>query len=235
MILKMDWDTDYFGIKCGKVVIENSLENIETVKQEMLKYDFVSIQNPGNRADVNCLIGKYTDAYLVDINIQLKKAINKQFLVNKGTEIKPSLDMASDDKEMLSVEESDFVFSKFVCDDKLREKNGYLVYKEWLINACSKKEKYFALHYFDDKLVGYVLFGINNDVATIELVKVEREYMGQHIATNMINEIEDYLYQRNIKYLIVGTQVNNIPAINLYHSLGFKELSRTSVFHWWNK
>lgn len=49
----------------------------------------------------------------------------------------------------------------------------------------------------------------------------------------MIESIEKFLADKNITKLRVGTQVNNIPAINLYHSIGFKEMSRTSVFHLW--
>ena len=84
-----------------------------------------------------------------------------------------------------------------------------------------------------DNVCAYILFNIDNNVGTIELVKVAKEYQGQHIATSMIESIENFLDDKNITKLRVGTQVNNIPAINLYHSIGFKEISRTSVFHLW--
>lgn len=115
----------------------------------------------------------------------------------------------------------------------LKKRNGYLVYSEWLKNACKDANKYFALLMSKDNVCAYILFNIDNNVGTIELVKVAKEYQGQHIATSMIESIEKFLADKNITKLRVGTQVNNIPAINLYHSIGFKEISRTSVFHLW--
>ena len=58
----------------------------------------------------------------------------------------------------------------------LKKRNGYLVYREWLKNACKDANKYFALLMSKDNVCAYILFNIDNNVGTIELVKVAKEY-----------------------------------------------------------
>ena len=45
-ILDLEWDTNFFKINCGKVIINNSLEKEDFFKLllELDKYDFVSIK-----------------------------------------------------------------------------------------------------------------------------------------------------------------------------------------------
>ena len=131
------------------------------------------------------------------------------------------------------VDESDFEFSKFVCDEEMKERKGYLVYREWIKNSRKEDNRYFEIFSHDNKIGAYVLFNMLNGEGTVEIVKVNRENQGKHIATQMINNIESFLYENGIQKIKVGTQFNNIPAMNLYHFLGFKETSRTSIFHLW--
>lgn len=233
-IKPLQWDTEYFGIRCDKAVVYDSDTDFSEFCQDTCEYEFVTIQNIGNNVEVNKQIAINTSAYLVDVNIQFEKEILTDNINGSNScIIMKTVDTPDNIRRKLTVEKNDFKFSKFVCDDELKKRNGYLVYSEWLKNACKDANKYFALFMSKDNVCAYILFNIDNNVGTIELVKVAKEYQGQHIATSMIESIEKFLADKNITKLRVGTQVNNIPAINLYHSIGFKEISRTSVFHLW--
>lgn len=233
-IKPLQWDTEYFGIRCGKAVVNDSDTDFSEFCQDTCEYEFVTIQNIGNNVEVNKQIAINTSAYLVDVNIQFEKEIlTDNINESNSCIIMKTVDTPDNIRRKLTVEKNDFKFSKFVCDDELKKRNGYLVYSEWLKNACKDANKYFALLMSKDNVCAYILFNVDNNIGTIELVKVDKEYQGQHIATSMIESIEKFLADKNIIKLRVGTQVNNIPAINLYHSIGFKEISRTSVFHLW--
>lgn len=233
-IKPLQWDTEYFGIRCGKAVVNDSDTDFSEFCQDTCEYEFVTIQNIGNNVEVNKQIAINTSAYLVDVNIQFEKEIlTDNINESNSCIIMKTVDTPDNIRRKLTVEKNDFKFSKFVCDDELKKRNGYLVYREWLKNACKDANKYFALLMSKDNVCAYILFNVDNNIGTIELVKVDKEYQGQHIATSMIESIEKFLADKNITKLRVGTQVNNIPAINLYHSIGFKEISRTSVFHLW--
>ena len=84
-----------------------------------------------------------------------------------------------------------------------------------------------------NEIQGFILFSIDKDSGTLELVKVNERYRGEGVCSQLIKKIENYLLSENVTDAHVGTQVNNIAAINLYHKLGYREISRTSVYHWW--
>lgn len=234
LIVPLEWDTNYFNIKCGKSVLTESMgeEELKIFHEEKENYDFIAIQNVGNNPHNNHVLGKNTDAYLVDINVQFAKNIEKTESGNRFSIFRAE-ELNEFHKNSFRIKESDFAFSKFVCDPQLKARNGYLVYQQWLLNACKDDNKYFIMYYDGDVLAAYILFRVQDATATVELVQVNDEYKGRRIATDMIHQIERYLYDKGVKKLIVGTQLNNIPAINLYHNLGFRETSRTSVYHWW--
>ena len=234
----LEWDTDFFGISCGRLVIDAPEVDLRGLLEQLDTYQFVTIQNVGNKVGINKTIAENTQAFLVDINIQFEKDVMRGFSGYTEKHENIAVIKAKDtDKQIhdkLLVEREDFVFSKFVCDDKLDVRNGYLVYKEWLKNSRNYDNKYFALYYDGNEIGGYILFSIYDGEGTIELVKVNREYKGKGIATEMIRTVENCLKDKGIATVKVGTQLNNIPAINLYHYLGFREISRTSVYHLWN-
>lgn len=236
VIDNLDWDTDYFGIKCGKISIRTNEFDVKSLVSKCNEFDFVSIQNIGNSTEINRKIACFKGAFLADINIQFEKKISIKQEDEKSIVIIAAEDVKTEKINKIDIEENDFKYSKFVCDPFFKKKKGYLVYKEWLRNACGKKNKYFVF-FKDDKgcIVAYILFSAMEKTGTIELVKVDKEYQGKNIAKKMISAIEMYLYQQDFSVLKVGTQLNNIPAINLYHSVGFKEISRTSVYHFWKK
>lgn len=238
IINPLEWDTDYFKVNCGRLVVDAEPFDMSDFERAARDYDFISIQNVGNSINVNREIARHTDAFLVDVNVQFEKdvaATFKNFEEDYQSSIFKSVEIPDCLFDELNVDQSDFLYSKFVCDDKLNQRNGYLVYKEWLKNARNDKCKFFIVFKDKDSVGAYILFNIRDDVGTIELVKVNREFQGRYIATYLINEIERFLYYKQVKKIRVGTQLNNIPAMNLYHGLGFKEFSRTSIFHYWKR
>lgn len=232
-ISPLAWDTDYFGIRCGKLVLKSPVPVLDDLEQALSSYDFVTIQNIGNNMQTNCSLGLHTSAYLADINIHFEKTAVFQNTDERMT-VCPATELREDVRNQLTVEESDFSFSKFVCDPQFAQRKGYLVYEQWLKNACNADNKYFCCYFDGDKLAAFILFSIADDKCTAELVMVKADYRGHRIGSSMLHCIENYAYTHDIHTLCVGTQINNIPAINLYHAMGFRETERTSVYHYWN-
>lgn len=231
IIEKMNWDSEFFHIRCGKALVTTK-EDVESLIKESLNYDFVSIQNIGNKIGINKLIAVNTDAFLVDINIQFAKTI--EFNNNGDNNCIIICTKEAKDKYNIEISEDDFSHSKFIKDDNFRLRNGYKVYEEWIKNSMNDEDKYFAMQFSkQNDIKGFILFKMDNDNAVLELVKVNEQYRGEGVCSQLIREIENYTMHNGIRDIHVGTQVNNIAAINLYHKLGYKEVSRTSVYHWW--
>ena len=56
------------------------------------------------------------------------------------------------------------------------------------------------------------------------------------IGTEMMMNLEKYIYDNHkddIKYIRVGTQSNNISAINFYVGNGFRVKEIRSIYHYW--
>ena len=75
VIQPLAWDTDYFGIPCGRAILnaETTEEKLQQLVLELDNFAFVTLQNVGNCPDINRFIAQNTQAYLADVNIQFKK------------------------------------------------------------------------------------------------------------------------------------------------------------------
>lgn len=237
-VKKLKWDSEYFGVLSCRVDLNEELEqkNFMTMMQEVKDYHFVSLNNHGNQAYNNYLIGKNTNAFLVDTNIQFIKRIkDKQetidslklnFFVNNRQQR---------NEDILTISKEAFTISKFTNDPFLKERKGELVYYYWAKNAFKREDRYFLKAQFNEKTYGFILFRMEEESAVIELIAVDKQQMGKHVGKNMLKYLESYLKRSDIRALKVGTQLDNVDAINFYHSCNFKEKEKTTVYHWWNK
>lgn len=232
IIQNLQWDSIFFNMKCGKVIIDDKFSRWDELYEDVNKYNFVTIQNIGNKIYNNEKIALIKGAFLADLNIQFEKEVQSGF-ENTNCKIYSCVDIPRELFESVKVYPYDFVFSKFECDSRLKKLNGYKVYEEWLKNSKGDASK-FVTFYLEDGICGFILFCIEGNEARIELIKVESNFQKKGIATKMIKHLENYLSEKEVGVLKVGTQVNNLGAINLYHHIGFKEVLGTSIYHYWN-
>ena len=110
-------------------------------------------------------------------------------------------------------------FSKEKCD---------VFYKKWIQNCVSGRcnRNYIAI--CNDKIVGFI-FGIEKkDECIIDLIWVDKNFRGQGIGKSLIFKL---LRDTNAKVSYVGTQLQNVPAVNLYTSCGYRLMKTTAVYH----
>ena len=231
----LDWDTEYFGVKSAKVILKGNVS--ETEQNEILnfcsKYEFVSIFNLDNNSYNNFWIGKKTKAFLTDINIQFVKQINKKLIsTDKFTNIYNSY---TKNQDVLKIAKEAFLYSRFYNDPNLLKEKAQNVYCHWTECAFNKSDKYFIIAQRNGEVAGYLLFSINLEYsfATIELIAVRQKYKGQKVGRSLIINLENFAYENRIKFIKVGTQVDNISAVRFYNSCDFKYLGSRSIYHYW--
>lgn len=229
---ELKWDTEFFGIKSAKVILNNSIDeqDIEKILTEIEEkgYEFLTINNVGNNDNNNYMLKNIPDIFLADVNIQFeKKTENKKEMDNKVS-IHNNFEY---NEEILKISRNSFIYSRFMND--LNLKNSSDVYVEWAKNAFNREDKYFCTYKTDDKVLGYLLFSINNKFLTIELIAVDNNCKGKGIGKKLINKIEEFAYLNNISIIRVGTQLNNIYAQNFYINNGFRHISNNSIYHLW--
>ena len=230
----LEWDTDYFGVKSARV---NLLGNINEKGQEDIlsfckNYDFVTIANFENRNENNLWIGKKTSAFLADVNVQFVKELN-------------SLETHSEDKtyvtnnlpvndQILNIARKSFRYSRFFNDPNLSKSKSQNIYLNWAKGAFLQEDKYFVICEREDHIAGYLLFSSEENCATVELIAVDEAYQGKGIGKSLIKAMESFTFDKVINKIKVGTQVNNIPAVQFYSKMGFKYMNCSSIYHIWN-
>lgn len=246
--IPLDWDTEYFGIKSARINLfgpanENEQEKI---KEFCRNYDFVTIANLYNRKENNLWIGKNTNAFLTDINMQFIRQINDS--TSSSCTLTGSNDSGfagcsititntyEGNKKILDIAEKAFKFSRFFCDPFLPADLACNIYRQWSKDAFHKKDKYFTICCKDNEPVGYLLFSLNKEDGSscIELIAVDIGCTGQGIGKFLIAASEAYIGGQGISRINVGTQADNIPAVRLYLGCGFKYSCCSSIYHLWN-
>ncbi len=236
-IKKLEWDSLFFGLNVGKITIENEINEDEMINLNKLSqnFQFYTINNVGNLFNNNVNIGKHTNGYLADVNIQFKKKI-KRLLINDYPDIEIKITNFKKKSDKIIELSSNFNESRFVLDSNFEKDVAIEMYKEWVKNSFERENKYFSIASYNDKVIGFLLFSVKGEgEAIIELLSISNEYRGKGFGKKLVNKTEEKLYELDITKLKVGTQLNNSVAINFYHSMGFKQVDLTSIYHCWNR
>jgi len=236
--IPLEWDSRYFGIKCARVNLMGPASEAE--QEEIIRLcceeDFVVLANLHNNNENNLWIGSRTRAFLADINIQLCKqtgtgrsipaiADSELTICNNFTGYEKLLDIAGEA----------FRHSRFFNDPYLPAEQAAGIYRQWSRDAFMREDKYFVLCRRKGELAGYLLFSLDKKEGSclIELVAVARKHTGQGIGRQLLAACEVSCAEQAVSMIRVGTQANNLAAIRLYQSSGFKYSHCNSIYHLW--
>lgn len=232
-IIKLDWDTNYFGVKAAKVILNKQFEtvNFEKLVSKCNEFDFITIVNGENNSINNYLIGKYTSGFLVDVNVQFLKTV-------KSNRIPSSCRIFNNfeyNLKILEIANSEFTFSRFYNDPNLNEKLSKEIYLNWVKNSFNKENKFFIVAQEKDIVQGFLLFSFIDELITIELISLSKSSQGMGIGTELLDCLEAFAISRGLKKIVVGTQIDNEQAVNFYMRKGFNFNSKSSIYHYWPK
>jgi len=235
---ELEWDSEFFGCKCGELNIFSSEElnvlsdEVEKIKNE---YDFLILRNIGNNPEVNWWINEHISAALVDINSSLKLSKDRfdKFSGNKE-DFCIAEALHFDNQEILTMV-SNFKSSRFSNDPHISSEQTNQLYLNWVRNSEGKPNKKFCFIVKEKELAGFILFTIDkkNKSINLDLVSTNEKYQGQGIATGMIGSIIGFANKNEIDNITTGTQVNNLQAINVYIRNGFSISGVSSIYHYW--
>ncbi|WLR55464.1 GNAT family N-acetyltransferase [Mesobacillus subterraneus] len=229
----LKWDTEFFGVKSGKAVLNKELTTTEwnELLSKCKNYQFISIVNLFSEPKNAQTIGLNTSAFLADTNIQFEKKVNGPKNIPGNVTIHQSLPR---DERILEM--ANFEYSKFIEDEKLAKRGGSQVYYEWISNSFNNPEKYFALYRSENNyLNGFVLFSFNQNECVIELIAVSNTNKSKGIGTALFSTVEFEAERRGINVIQVGTQIRNLEAINFYHKVGCQQIGCHQVYHLWKE
>lgn len=234
---KLEWDTKYFRCKSSRVDVlgKLTLSHIQEIKGLIKEDQFITFTNPKGMIGNSKLIIQELGAYLVDINVQLSnvKVNSNIYQKNKFIHIKNNY---NGNEEILELVGQTFTNSRFYNDTLISRENASGIYINWVRDALNKKEKYFCLFNQGQNTVGFILFSITNQkIITIELMTVGDKWRKSGVGTQLISGLYYYCIEHGYETVNVGTQLENINALNFYTKNGLKIKDIRYVYHLWNK
>ncbi|WP_195913971.1 GNAT family N-acetyltransferase [Planomicrobium sp. YIM 101495] len=231
-IQPLDWDSNYFGVSAAKVIINEELreKDFQEIKSQVRDFEFVVINNMDNAVENNHLIGLYSNAFLVDMNVQfemeMKPAHSPSFYKVKNQYEK--------NEEILEIAKNAFNYSRFYNDPFLDGNLSRDIYFNWVNNSFEKAEKFFIVAEEGGQIFGFILFSIKNSKElVIELISLAPASQGKGIGTKLISTVKHYAENNSLHKIKVGTQIDNLQAMNFYAKKGFDFCSKASIYHYW--
>lgn len=222
----LKWDTDFFGIKVGKSIIDTSTKRWFCVENET--YDLIVVEQ---QDDFDVSIENYNHTFK-EIKLVFS---NKNISCHGGLENIKDLDQDTIASEKLyDLALLSGSYSRFLLDKNIGEDNFIALYKEWVDNSVSKQfaDKIFYISK-GSNIVGFVTVAIKDAYAQIGLIAVNEQCQGKGYGAQLLKKVENYCWQQNIKELRIPTQYKNKQACLFYKKKGYEVCQKNIIKHFW--
>jgi len=123
------------------------------------------------------------------------------------------------------------MFSRFHLDPHINNTIANQIKEKWVDNFFNGlRGDYLIVKEVDSFIVGFLLILKKKEDYVIDLIAVDSNYRKLGGASDMILHLESLTDQRTA--IITGTQVGNMPSINLYQKHGFRINHCSYIFHY---
>lgn len=167
---------------------------------------------------------------LVETNVTLEKDILMEEEFTFHNEIR--LANSQDEEQTVNVAAASFEYSRFHADVKVSKQKANKIKAEWVRNYFKgQRGTDMVIGVIEDRIAGFLQLLKSQDTLVIDLIAVDPGARNKKMATDMINYAQQYCRGRCVKYR-VGTQLVNIPSLNLYQDMGFRIKNKEYVLHY---
>ena len=225
----LEWDSNFFGLKVGRVDISASEDSISLASQkQVLKDQYDLIYVFGSQE----LFFEEADANLIDNKVVFALAELSGFNYHESVIDWPVENGLTDDVLLLALESGKY--SRFKLDGKLPVGSYERLYTRWIEQSVNHSIASDVFCYMiEGKPRGLVTIDLNDGVGTIGLVAIHPDFQHQGIGTSILRHIIRFAHDKRCEKLYVATQLDNEPACHLYKKCGMVIDSITKVWHWW--
>jgi dTDP-4-amino-4,6-dideoxy-D-galactose acyltransferase len=236
MIIPLEWDTNFFGIKTGKLdaevyPAEEFIARLKTLihSEFQLIYVFAPHNDTLLKKEIFESGGNlYDEKVTYSLNLS---GFSPEFSSNihscKGTEM-------DNDLEALAIESGKF--SRFRTDPKIPKKKFEDLYRLWMKNSLSGTFAKEVFAYEEDrKKLGMISIDIRQGEGWIGIIAVNETYRGRAIGKLLVHSVIKLCQDNKVGILNVQTQKENIVSCTFYEKIGFSVNSIKDVYHLWKK
>lgn len=224
----LNWDSDFFGFKVGRIVIND-------IRSEVIINDITYLKEKGcaliyliSPEPLDIRYSGAQDINLVDIKrsyiLEKPKIIPVRNIVRAYT---------GNSEVLYNLAFQAGEHSRFKVDKNITDNDFKRLYRLWIDNSLSKDfADYTLVINSKDNPMGFITAKIKNHELSIGLFATNAEYRGRGIGTSLIQSIinEGALKELAIE---VTTQASNKTACKFYENKGFKLNSEEYIYHVW--
>lgn len=122
--------------------------------------------------------------------------------------------------------------TRYQLDEKFDKRKAKLLYEKWVENAVlGTFDHECMIIQRNEDIVGFcTLRYLNDKEVRIGLIATTKSGIGEYFLNCVLTYLKEY---KNMKRVLVTTQLHNIPAQRLYQKCGFRTFEIGSVYHKW--
>lgn len=234
LIQVLDWDSDFFGFKVGRLLTPKlSINQIEAVDEQCrshaikVLYWLADPQQPG-LGDV----AKSADFRFMDFRLEFDRRLDRDSITNDSH---PGVRLytASDLSALIAIAKEVHTDSRFALDPQLSPKSA-LLFEKWIVRDVSRQNGAVFVADIGDGACGYCTCHPHPDqpgVGQIGLVGVHPNSAGRGLGRALLQSAMTWFSASGFDSVQVVTQGANIAAQRLYQSFGFRTCKTGVWFH----
>lgn len=226
-IIQLKWDTDFFGYKVGKLLLnDNNLdENL------LINNDFKLIYLFSNEPLSEALVKKH-NLFLSDEKIDL--ITNVSNLTYNKFENENLVELNILDDNLLDLTFQSGHFSRFKIDSNFKNNEFETLYTAWIEQSISHENADKVIGFsINNKVVGFITFVLKNNMFDIGLIAVNEQHRSLKIGKQLLAYVFNYSLSKKVDFVTVTTQNKNQGALNFYLKNGFSINKTTYIYHLW--
>lgn len=229
IVNRLDWDSEFFGLRIGHAVISSKEDASELAGQSrLLKRDFDLVYVFGSHG----LDFSAVNAKLVDKKVVYIQSGNPCSEMDNNVVMWDSNRGVTEDLLHLALVSGKY--SRFRLDDGFPKGSFERLYFRWIEQSVKFTMASEVFCYMIGSVPrGLITLNNKNGNGTIGLVAIHEDFQHRGIGSTMMRHVIQYSIENRINKLTVATQLDNIPACQLYEKSGFLVKSITDVWHWW--
>jgi len=230
---ELSFDTEILERKTARLTIESQpgdisqmTELIKTIVKDFRKRELEYVITRIKADDFPTIHALESQGFnLVDGFIALELKVDKSEPVSNIRE-----GVIEDALILQEIAALSFSQTRFYNDSQIKKYQADKIYSEWIRNSILKKVADLVLVFVEkDKVYGFVTIKKNGN---IPLIAVSKEKQGMGIGKLLIRAALNKLFEWDVKFSSIETQMTNVAALRTYISCGYKITDSFATFRW---
>lgn len=219
------WMTNFLHRQAYRLLLDAD-RSAELVLPEGVVFIFTKVA-PHDLATIKWL--ETRGFHLVDTNILFDKPVTATKKLAGHCTVRFA--QPSDEAGVVQVARNNFIYSRFHLDEAIDNEMANQIKAAWAGNYFrGDRGDQMVVAVVEGQVVGFNQLLYRDDIVTIDLIAVDKKFHRRGIAGDMINYAETE--SPDVQHIRVGTQLANLPSIQLYEKIGFRLLQAQYVFHY---